>query len=88
MEVIPFFSSIVEMFQDMFDAKDDSSATFEEAGQVDIPRFQDFKFSFFSLQRSFERNIYLTSMLDIFPLFLQFFARNQQIFTCAENTAK
>ena len=34
MEVIPFFSSIVEMFQDMFDAKDDSSATFEEAGQL------------------------------------------------------
>lgn len=40
---------------------------------LDIPRFQDFEiFMFFSLQRSFERKIYLTSIPNIFPWFCNF----------------
>lgn len=70
MEVIPFFSSIVEMFQDMFDAKDDSSATFEEVGQLawhsEISGFRNFHVFFPSkglLKEKDIRHQYLTPSL-------------------------
>ena len=56
---------------------------------LDIARFQDFEiFIFFFPAKVFSKKKIFDINTWHLPFFLQFFARNQLIFTCAENTAK